>query len=89
MLKLITLLAVLKGEIMSIAIVNVSSENTTTTGINQYEVRINSEVICKFEHDRKYNGLPQCLRDAADAVDKTVKLERAEILTKLIELSQK
>lgn len=52
-----------------ISIVNVSKEDAPLVGINEYELRINSEVICKFEHNRRFRGLSQCLRDAADAYD--------------------
>jgi hypothetical protein len=53
-----------------IAIVNVSPDTSPKTGVNQYEVRINREVIASFEHYRKRGGLAQCLRDAADAVER-------------------
>lgn len=53
-----------------IAIVNVSDEDAPLYGKNKYELRINSRVICEFEHDRKMGNLSQCLRDAADAHDK-------------------
>jgi hypothetical protein len=54
-----------------IAIVNVSPD-APVTGINQYEVRINRRVIAKFEHFRHLDGLAQCLRDAADAVERSI-----------------
>ena len=50
-----------------IAIVNVTNP-LTEAGPNRYEVRINSKVITKFTHNRE-NGLSQCLRSAARAVD--------------------
>jgi len=52
-----------------IAIVNVSPKTNPLEGIDDYEVRINRKLICKFKHYRKADGLAQCLRDAADAVD--------------------
>jgi len=52
-----------------ISIVNVSEESAPRKGINKYELKINNEVICKFEHNRSFRGLSQCLRDAADACD--------------------
>ena len=52
-----------------IAIVNVSPKTNPLEGIDDYEVRINRKLICKFKHYRKVDGLAQCLRDAADAVD--------------------
>ena len=51
-----------------IAIVNVSPD-ASPTGENEYEVRINQRVICRFTHDRYPGGLSRCLREAADAVD--------------------
>lgn len=51
-----------------ISIVNVSPRDTPKKGVNQYEVRLNKRVIAKFEHCRT-DGLAQCLRDAADAVE--------------------
>lgn len=53
-----------------IAIVNVSPVDAPMTGKNTYEVRINQRVIATFEHDRKPDGAAQCLRDAADAIDR-------------------
>lgn len=53
-----------------LVIVNVSPPNTPTTGINQYEVRVNQKVIASFKHDRQYMNAAQCLRDAADALEK-------------------
>ena len=53
-----------------LTIVNVSPEDAPNAGMNQYEVRINKRVIATFEHDRQYGNAAQCLRDAADAVEK-------------------
>ncbi len=53
---------------MSIIIQNITREQIPV-GENQYVCRINDKVICYFNHDRSYNGLAQCLRDAADAVE--------------------
>lgn len=53
-----------------LAIVNVSPEGTPLDGLNEYEVRINREVIGRFTHKRSVLGAARCLRDAADAVDK-------------------
>ncbi len=52
-----------------LAIVNVSPEETPLDGLNEYEVRINQEVIGRFSHKRSPLGAAQCLHDAADAVD--------------------
>lgn len=54
---------------MSIIITNISLQNSPEIGKNRYQLRINKRVICEFEHDRKIDGLAQCLRDAANAVD--------------------
>lgn len=64
-----------------IAIVNVSPPDAPIEGPNDYEVRINRTVITTFTHDRKVDGLAQCLRDAADAVDLHWQADR-EWLTK-------
>ena len=53
---------------MSIIITNISDDQMTT-GVQNYVLRINKKVICYFKHNRSYNGLAECLRDAADAVD--------------------
>ena len=54
-----------------LAIVNVSPEDAPQYGINQYEVRVNNTVLASFEHDRQLGAAAQCLRDAADAVEKS------------------
>lgn len=67
---------------MSIIISNVSDDHVSNTGKNSYELKINRKLICTFEHDRQANGLAQCLRDAADAVeakDKMIKDHLIEI----------
>ena len=61
---------------MSVIIQNISG---CTEGINKYRLRINDKVICEFEHDRKYNALAQCLRDAADAVDSATEARKQEL----------
>jgi len=50
-----------------IAIVNVGLFDDDHAGVRDYEVRINSEVKCRFKH-RRSDGLEVCLRKAADAV---------------------
>lgn len=67
-----------------LAIVNVSPEDTPLTGVNQYEVRINRRVIATFEHDRQYGNAAQCLRDAADAVDRCTAEKQDELLMALL-----
>jgi hypothetical protein len=53
---------------MSVLINNISRHNDLR-GLNQYEVRINNDpVIARFSHVRS-DGLAECLRKAADAVD--------------------
>lgn len=51
-----------------LAIVNVTEDDRQE--LDDYEIRINSRVIGRFQHKREYNGAAQCLRDAADALDK-------------------
>ena len=66
-----------------LAIVNVSSKDFAETGINKYEVRINRLVIATFEHDRQPGGAAQCLRDAADAIDRCSEAKKAKMLMAL------
>ena len=72
-----------------IAIVNVSDPDTPTFGINKYEVRINNTVIARFDHDRQYSGAAQCLRDAANAVEKCRAEDQAALLKELLPLFDK
>ena len=53
-----------------ISIINISPEGTKDFGLHKYALRINKYIITEFEHQRTPKGLAQCLRDAADAVDK-------------------
>lgn len=64
-----------------ITIVNISNRET---GVNEYELRINRQLITKFKHNRQPGALAQCLRDAADAVDKVreSKKKRSDARTK-------
>lgn len=64
-----------------IAIVNISKEDVSPFGINQYELRINNDVICKFKHDRS-KGLSDCLYQAWKAYEKH-KFEKAHKLLDL------
>ncbi len=50
-----------------IAIVNVD-KNVRKSGSHEYELRINSHVICKFTHDRE-RSLHECLLAAALAAE--------------------
>lgn len=67
-----------------LAIVNVSPQDAPLSGLNQYEVRINRRVIATFEHDRQYGNAAQCLRDAADAVDRCNKEMSDALLESLL-----
>ena len=71
-----------------IAIVNVSPDDAPNEGENKYEVRINSQVICEFKHDRKVDGLAQCLRDAADAVEKARATETIDAIQRVFDLNR-
>ena len=51
---------------MSIIITNITEGNGSP---DRYAVRVNQDLICYFDHTRAIEGLAQCLRDAADAVD--------------------
>lgn len=67
-----------------LAIVNVSPEDAPLTGLNQYEVRINRRVIATFEHDRQYGNAAQCLRDAADVVERCNAEQEKALLESLL-----
>ncbi len=62
-----------------IKIINVSTGDSLV-GEHDYELYINQSLICTFKHDRSSIGLAQCLRDAADAVDKIRMAKRAVTL---------
>ena len=56
-----------------IAIVNVTPRDEyDPSGVSRYEVRINRDVVARFQHPRP-NGLAACLRAAAKAVDEAQK----------------
>ena len=65
---------------MSITITNISNTDSPLFGVDDYQLRINNKVICKFKHKREVNGLAQCLRDAADAVDNKDSTKLEDIL---------
>jgi hypothetical protein len=59
---------------MSVIITNVSTHDDEE-GVNQYVVRINQNpIIARFDHVRS-EGLAECLRRAADAVDAATRKE--------------
>lgn len=60
-----------------ISITNISKD-PNPTGLCGYEIRINRDLIAKFKHNRP-DGLAQCLREAADAVDQQKRLETMEM----------
>jgi len=63
---------------MSIIITNkgqAHGENETT---RIYHIKINEKLITEFTHDRE-NGLAECLRKAADAVDKRRLISEANL----------
>lgn len=70
-----------------LAIVNVSPDDAPLNGRNKYEVRINRRVIATFEHDRQPDGAAQCLRDAADAVERCRAEDRAALLGALLNMT--
>lgn len=71
-----------------LAIVNVTRE-ATKTGLNNYEVRVNDRVIATFEHDRSYGAAAQCLRDAADAVERCGEERSNELLLSLLPMFER
>lgn len=71
-----------------LAIVNVSPENTPKLGPNQYEVRVNSTVLAEFKHNSKPNGAAQCLRDAAEAIERAHEERVCKMTENLIKLTE-
>ncbi len=60
---------------MSVVITNISKHDDAE-GLNQYVVRINNgPVIAEFHHIRR-DGLAECLRQAAGAVDLAENIDR-------------
>jgi len=58
-----------------ITIANISNDSTPAFGPHTYELKVNDEVISCFTHLRQPRGLAKCLRDAADAAEKTLELD--------------
>lgn len=71
-----------------IKIFNVSPEGTGREE-NLYEVWINDLFITTFQHNRSYNGLADCLRCAADAVQAKHENEAAVRLGQLMDALRK
>lgn len=69
-----------------IGIVNVGpvKGETNPVGEHHYEVRINRQVITTFTHHRA-NGLAECLRLAARAVDHHRELQAFQLLQEIQE----
>lgn len=66
-----------------IAIVNTST-HATPTGLHEYEVRINKQVITTFSHYRE-DGLARCLLRASNAVTEHDQRERSELFKAILE----
>jgi len=64
-----------------IAIVNVS-DSDSAFGVHEYELRINSKVIARFEHVRE-EGLEICLQKASEAARNAKWQEIAAVLKEL------
>ena len=71
-----------------LVIVNVTRE-ATTTGLNDYEVRVNDRVIATFQHNRGYGAAAQCLRDAADAVERCSEERQHKLLLSLLPMFER
>ncbi len=57
-----------------ITITNIGPQTKDPGGLRNYEVRINRELICTFNHYRR-DGLAECLRLASEAVKMRDKLQ--------------
>lgn len=71
-----------------LAIVNVTKD-ATKTGVNNYEVRVNNRVIATFEHERSCGAAAQCLRDAADAVERCSEERQHKLLLSLLPMFER
>jgi hypothetical protein len=58
-------------------------------GKDEYRVCVNNELITTFRHQRSHAGLAQCLRDAADAVDKQRTEDAVKLNQQIIDLDLK
>jgi hypothetical protein len=58
---------------VSIIIQNIT-DVPTSVGSNKYQVRINQKVIAEYYHNRE-DGLAECLRKAATAVEQPDRIE--------------
>ena len=59
-----------------ITINNISKEYSTTDW-QKYEIKVNEELICEFDH-KASNGLAVCLRTAGDAVEDKKNIDMEE-----------
>jgi|GEM_PF-3389161 len=66
-----------------IAIIN-TSPTPQVSGTCDYEVRINRQVITRFQH-RREDGPAKCLRLAADAVDQARQQRFIEFVAAVVE----
>ena len=64
-----------------------SEDANNPMGWRKYEIMINKESICFFEHKRAY-GLAECLFAAAKAVEKKKQIDAIERMLKLSKLSE-
>ena len=68
------------GDLMTedemIIIHNISKEYSTTDW-QKYEIKVNEELICEFDH-KASNGLAECLRAAGDAVEDKKNIDMEE-----------
>ncbi len=70
-----------------IAIINLGT-NLNPDGIHEYVVKINTDEICRFTHKRE-EGLGQCLRRAAMAVDNARANDGKEYTRYLLNMGRK
>jgi hypothetical protein len=72
-----------------IAIVNMGPhDDADKGGLRTYEVRINSEAICRFEH-RRAEGLARCLLEASRAVERKRNDDAMKAIQSILEGEQR
>lgn len=71
-----------------IAIINIGGGNPDDPGgWRDYVVQINHRVVARFQHKRS-EGLAECLRKAAKAVDEAAEIEKNKWVTEYMKESR-
>ena len=77
----------IKEKYISIIITNITQPGKHKE--DSYQIRINHTIICEFTHERKVDGLADCLLQASKAVDKYREFGYADQVINLLKLEEK